>query len=365
MKGAETSPSWVIFLIGGVFLHIPDGYLSPATTIPVFVGMVPVWGVAFKKVKKSLDKKRIPTLALCSAFSFLIMMFNVPVAGGSSAHAVGAVLIAILLGPWAATISVSTALLIQALVFGDGGIMAYGVNCLNMAVVMPFTGYYIYKLIKGKSELGTGRSLVATFIGSYFGLNTAAFLASVEFGIQPLLFKAADGTPLYCPYPLSVSIPSMMVAHVAVAGPIEGIIATAAIAYILKFAPQFFAQNQLAGIQERKVSFFKKYKTLFMPLIVMVLLTPLGLLATGTAWGEGSADDIKEQLGYIPQGLAAMANKWNALMPDYSLPVLGQGNAGAVTGYILSAVVGILFITALIFITSKVVLKAQDENKES
>jgi len=346
-------------------MHIPDGYLSPATTIPAFVGMVPVWSVAFRKVKKTLDKKKIPTLALCSAFSFLIMMFNVPVAGGSSAHAVGAVLIAILIGPWAATISVSTALLIQALVFGDGGIMAFGINCLNMAVVMPFAGYSIYKLIKGKSEMGTGRSLAATFIGSYFGINIAAFLASVEFGIQPILFKAADGTPLYCPYPLSVSIPSMLFAHGLIAGPIEGIIATAAIAYLLKFAPQMFTQNQLAGMQEPKVPFLQKYKTLLIPIIALVFLTPLGLIATGTAFGEESSDEIKAQLGYIPQGFAAMADKWNALMPDYSLPVLGEGQVGATAGYILSAIIGILLIAALIFITSKVVMKTQKENKEN
>jgi cobalt/nickel transport system permease protein len=183
--------------------------------------MIPAWGIAFRKVKKTFSKKRIPALALCSAFSFLIMMFNVPIAGGSSAHAVGAVFIAILLGPWAAVISVSTALLIQALVFGDGGIMAYGINCLNMALVMPFAGYVVYKLIKGKSEPGTRRSLAAAFFSGYFGLNLAALLTAVEFGIQPMLFHAADGTPLYCPYPLSVSVPSMMAAHLLIAGPIE------------------------------------------------------------------------------------------------------------------------------------------------
>jgi cobalt/nickel transport system permease protein len=346
-------------------MHIPDGYLSPATTIPAVVAMVPVWGFAFHQVKKSLDKKRIPTLALCSAFSFLIMMFNVPVAGGSSAHAVGAVFISILLGPWAATISVSTALLIQALVFGDGGIMAFGINCLNMAVIMPFVGYGIYKLILGKSKLGSGKSFAATFIGSYFGLNIAALAAAVEFGIQPLLFKAADGTPLYCPYPLSVSVPSMAFAHSVIAGPIEGIVATAAIAYLVKFAPQFFEQNHTLDIEKPKVSVFKKYKTIFIPLAVLVLLTPLGLLATGTAWGEWGGDEIKEQLGYIPKGFAAMADKWHALFPDYSVPAFGDGQFGATVGYVLCAVIGIALILGLILLSSKVIMKKQKENKQN
>lgn len=344
-------------------MHIPDGYLSPATTIPAVVGMVPAWGIALHKAKKDLSKKRIPTLALCSAFSFLIMMFNVPIAGGSSAHAVGAVLIAILLGPWAAVISVSTALLIQALVFGDGGIMAFGINCVNMALIMPFAGYGIYKLILGKSKIGRGRSLTATFVGSYFGLNIAAFAASLEFGIQPLLFKAADGTPLYCPYPISVSVPSMMFAHGLIAGPIEGIIAAAAVAYIIKFAPQFMEQNHSLGKQEPKDMLFRRYKAFFIPLIVLALMTPLGLLATGTAWGEWSMDEIKVQLGYIPKGLAAMADRWHALFPDYSVPALGEGQFGATIGYILSAVIGIVLIMALILITSKLIMKGQKGNK--
>jgi cobalt/nickel transport system permease protein len=343
-------------------MHIPDGYLGPQTTIPGFVVMVPTWVTAFKKVKAKLDRKNLPTLALCSAFSFLTMMFNVPVAGGSSAHAVGAVLIAILLGPWAATICVSTALLIQALVFGDGGILAYGINCLNMAVIMPFTGYYLYKLISGKSQIGSSRNLAASFLGSYVGLNLAAFCASLEFGIQPLLFLDAAGHPLYCPYPLSVSIPSMLFAHSVVAGPIEGILTTAAVAYIAKVTPQIFSGNALPE-SPAKVSFFKKYRNLLIPIIAMVVLTPLGLIASGTAWGEWGTDEMKEVLGYIPQGFASMADKWNALMPDYSLPALGEGQFGAISGYILSAVVGILLISFLIFLMSRLIIKKEKGTK--
>lgn len=349
-------------------MHIPDGYLSPQTTIPSFAVMVPVWGVAFHNVKKQLAKKDIPQLALCSAFAFLTMMFNVPVVGGSSAHAVGAVLIAILLGPWAATVSVSTALLIQALVFGDGGIMAFGVNCLNMAVIMPFAGYALYKLIAGKSEIGSGRNLVAAFFGSYFGLNVAAFCASVEFGIQPLLFRDAAGQPLYCPYPLSVSIPSMMFAHGVIAGPIEGIIAAVALAYITKLSPDLLQRgvSRLPAREEpEKVSFFKRYKPILIALLVMIVLTPLGLIATGTAFGEFDTEEIKAALGYIPKGMAQIADKWNALMPDYSLPSLGDGQAASIAGYVLSAVVGIAVVALLIFLMSKLLTKGKKSDNSN
>lgn len=358
-------------------MHIPDGYLSPETTIPVLVGMVPVWAVAAKKVKEKVGEKNLPTLALGAAFSFTIMMMNVPVAGGSSAHAVGAVLIAILLGPWAATLAVSSALFIQALVFGDGGILAFGINCLNMAVIMPFTGYYIYKLISGRdAEPGSSRSIIGAIIGSYVGLNLAAFCASVEFGIQPLLFTGADGAALYCPYPLSVSIPAMMLAHLLVAGPVEAVITGAAVAYISKSAPHMFLRNQqtlavagdaigITAAAETKIekqSFFKRYKALLIPLGILVILTPLGLIATGTAWGEWGTDEIKGALGYVPKGFASMADWWKSLLPDYSFPAFGSGTAGSVAGYILSAVVGILLISALIFIMSLFVRKSKKGN---
>lgn len=349
-------------------MHIPDGYLAPQTTIPVLAGMVPVWGAALHKVKKKLSEKQIPTLALCAAFSFVIMMFNVPVAGGSSAHAVGAVFIAILLGPWAAAVSVSAALLIQALVFGDGGVMAFGVNCLNMAVVMPFAGYALYRLIAGKSKLGSSRNLAGAFVGSYAGLNLAAFCAAVEFGVQPLLFRAADGSALYCPYPLSVSIPSMMFAHLAVAGPIEAVVTAAAVAYIAKSAPRLFPQAPAPASPAGRSpsgSFFKRYRALLIPLAVLAVLTPLGLIATGTAWGEWGAEEIKDAVGYIPKGLAGMADRWNALMPDYSLPALGGSRAGSVSGYILSAVVGILLIAALVTALSLLVVKIQRRGAKS
>ncbi|MGE5708452.1 MAG: energy-coupling factor ABC transporter permease, partial [Bacteroidota bacterium] len=124
-------------------MHIPDGYLSPQTTLPTFALMASFWGVGLRRLRSSLRLRQIPLLALGAAFSFVLMMFNIPIPGGTTGHAVGGVLVAILLGPWAASIAVSLALIVQALLFGDGGITAIGANCLTMGVVMPFVGYSI------------------------------------------------------------------------------------------------------------------------------------------------------------------------------------------------------------------------------
>src|SRR6476620_1622561 len=128
-------------------MHIPDGYLSPQTCAAFYGASVPAWAVAGRRVRKVVKSRYVPLVAVGAAYSFLVMMFNVPIPDGTTAHAVGGVLIAVLLGPWAAVVAVSIALLIQALSFGDGGVLAYGANVFNMAFVMPFVGYGVYRAV--------------------------------------------------------------------------------------------------------------------------------------------------------------------------------------------------------------------------
>src|SRR5690242_20838042 len=123
--------------------------------------MVPAWVTAARRVRQVVKSRYVPLLALGSAYCFLVMMFNVPVPDGTTAHAVGGVLVAVLLGPWAAVVAVSVALLIQAFFFGDGGVLAYGANCVNMAVVLPFTGYAVYKLLARRTSLTANRRALA------------------------------------------------------------------------------------------------------------------------------------------------------------------------------------------------------------
>ena len=214
-------------------MHIPDGYLGPPTYIAGFAAIIPIWSLAAKKVKETFETRRVPLLAISAAFSFLVMMFNIPIPGGSTGHAVGAVLIAIAVGPWGACMAVSIALIIQALLFGDGGITAIGANCFNMAFVMPFTGYYLYNGLGRAFGEGKGQAIAAAF-ASYVGINIAAFFAALEFGIQPLLHTGPDGHPLYCPYPLSATIPAMMGEHLMLFGFVEALVTGLVVFYLQK-----------------------------------------------------------------------------------------------------------------------------------
>jgi cobalt/nickel transport system permease protein len=219
-------------------MHIPDGYLGPVTYGTMYAVTIPFWAAASWKLNKTLKTKQAPYLALGAAFCFVIMMFNVPIVGGTTGHATGATLIAILLGPWAALISVSVALIIQALLFGDGGITAIGANCFNMGVVGVFVGYGVYRLIAANSETTSKRRLVAGAIAAYVSLNVSALVAAVQFGIQPMIEKSPTGQPLYSPFPLSVAIPAMALEHLLLFGFVEAVVTLLVIKYFQKNDPE-------------------------------------------------------------------------------------------------------------------------------
>jgi len=214
-------------------MHIPDGYLSPQTYVPLYGVSILCWRMALKKIKKDLSARHIPYLAMAAAFSFLVQMFNIPIPGGTTGHAVGAGVIALLLGPWTAVIAVSVVLIMQAFVFGDGGITAIGANCFNMAIVMPFVAYWTFNLLKGFSQ-DTVRVAVAAFFSGYVGLSAAAVCAAFMFGIQPVIASGPDGMPLYAPYPLSIAIPAMAVEHLFLFSIVEGVMTVALLKYFLK-----------------------------------------------------------------------------------------------------------------------------------
>lgn len=219
-------------------MHIPEGYLSPQTWGASYAVMVPIWIIAGRKLRQSLDARRVPLLAIGAAFSFVIMMFNVPIPGGSTGHATGAALIAILLGPWAAVLAVSVVLVVQAVLFGDGGVTAIGANCFNMAVVMPFVSYGAYRLIAGSSGPTSRRRILAAGIAGYIGLNAAAIMAATMFGIQPLIAHGPDGRPLYAPFPLKLALPVMAAEHLLVFGFVEAAVTAVALAYLARTEPE-------------------------------------------------------------------------------------------------------------------------------
>jgi len=329
-----------------VAMHIPDGYLSPMTSLVLFLLVLPFWHRGVQRLRQTMNARSVPLIALVAAFSFVIMMFNVPLPGGTTGHAVGGALAAIVLGPEVASIAISIALIIQALFFGDGGILAVGANCFNMAVVLPYASYAIYRAVSRQVPISSRRRVLAAALGGHIGLTLAAFFTAVEFGIQPLLFHAADGTPLYAPYPLSVAIPAMVLPHLAVASVVEGVVTALVVAYLQRANQPMLELVEKPGVMA-EASRFGKLRALWIGLGVLIIATPLGLLAPGTAWGEWSSRELAHRgLGFVPERLAKLETLWGAPLARYDLPALGNTSLG----YVLSAILGIALVAVVIWL---------------
>ena len=190
-----------------------------------------------------LSGRTVPLLAIFSAFTFAIMMFNVPVPGGTTAHGVGGTLTAIVLGPWAAVITTSVALILQALFFGDGGITAIGANCFNMGVVLPFAGYFAYRADRRQQRRPSRSdgSSPAPSAPTSASPSRRSWWAS-SWASSPS-FWSTNGVPDYSPYGFGTAIPAMLVSHMVGASFVEAAITAMAVGYLQKSFPEILCRN--------------------------------------------------------------------------------------------------------------------------
>jgi cobalt/nickel transport system permease protein len=342
-------------------MHIPDGYLSPSTCATLYVAAAPFWYVGLRRVKALVNTSLTALLSVFSAFSFIVMMFNLPLPGGTTGHAVGMGIAAVVLGPWAAMLAVSIALVIQAIFFGDGGITAIGANCFNMAIVGSLTAYGVYRLVSWRAGLSSRRRVVAGALAGYAGINLSALCAAIEFGTQPVLFHTAAGVPLYCPYPMTISIPAMMIGHLTFAGLAELSITGGVVAYLQRADPSLLKltasdapdrnrMDVVLGDESRLPSFRK----LWLGLAALLIVTPLGIVASGSAWGEWSPTELSRQLHTTPSGLSRLSTFWTAPVSRYAPAFIRSESFG----YLVSAMLGVGLIILVSVALSKVVGRA-------
>jgi len=200
-------------------MHIPDGFLdiaTVATTCAISAGGV---SYAVRIANKKLGERQVPLMGVMAAFIFAAQMLNFPIFGGTSGHLVGAALAAILLGPWTAVLIMTCVLIVQCLIFQDGGLLALGANVLNMGIIASFVGYYCYRGIT--SFIGEDRR--GRLVGSFAGAWGSVFLASTACALELWV----SGTS-----PLSVALPAMAGWH-ALIGIGEGLITTTVLSVVL------------------------------------------------------------------------------------------------------------------------------------
>src|SRR5271157_2492028 len=341
-------------------MHIPDGYLSPSTCATLYAGAIAGWYAALKRLKRLLLGRVVPLISVLAAFAFVVMMFNLPLPGGTTGHAIGVTIAAIVLGPSGAILAISIALAIQALFFGDGGVTTLGANCFNMAIVGSLVAYASYRLIAAGASIASKRRIAAAAIAGYLAVNAAAFVAAIEFGIQPLLFHDARGTPLYAPYPFSVAFTAMMIGHLTFAGLAEAVISAGLVAYLQVADPSLLQSTSGILVSREDVPASRTAasspRRLWLAVALLMLLTPLGILAAGQAWSEWSPSEFARSgspaqtaaattdlTAGIPAGMQRLANLWTAPFPAYAPGFVKS----AAFGYLLSAMFGVGFLLSL------------------
>ena len=211
-------------------MHLPDGFLDTKTAL-LSSGVAGAGvGLALRQVRHSLEHRQMPMLGLGAAFVFAAQMLNFPIVGGTSGHLVGGVLVAILLGPSAAVLVMTCVLIVQCLMFADGGLMALGANVFNMAVVNVCAGYFVFKALFSlfRMEQQRGAVFAAAFAG-WFGTVLGSIVCAGELAFSNTV-------------PWAIAFPTMTNVHMII-GVGEGVATALIILAVLRARPQLIAGN--------------------------------------------------------------------------------------------------------------------------
>ncbi len=211
-------------------MHIPDGFLSLLISAFCWVITIALDGIAIARTNKSLGERQVPLMGIMAAFIFAAQMINFPVAGGTSGHLLGGALAAIMLGPWAAMLVMTSVIAVQGLLFQDGGLTVMGANILNMGLLTSIVGYGLYRAMLGRSQ---NIKLITAGFAAWLSVMTGALLTSLELWLS--------GTAK-----LNIVIPAMLGVH-ALIGIGEALITVAALAFIFRTRPDILSESSASA----------------------------------------------------------------------------------------------------------------------
>ncbi|MGC8850366.1 MAG: energy-coupling factor ABC transporter permease [Candidatus Bathyarchaeia archaeon] len=212
-------------------MHIPDGFLDFTTAAATYAISLLYGFYALRKARLSLSGENMPLISVLAAGIFAAQMLNWPIPGGTSLHFVGGALAGILLGPWLGFLPMLLVLIVQCLVFHDGGITALGANVLNMAVIAVLIGYFTYRILIRVFGAKDSIRAAAGFLGGWLGITLAGAACGLEIGFSPSF-----------PYGPAITVPIMAGWHL-ILGVVEGAITALTILYISRRAPQLISSE--------------------------------------------------------------------------------------------------------------------------
>lgn len=209
-------------------MHIPDGFISPQTFLPAYAVTIGLWWVATKRIKETISAESLPLIAVASALSFVLMMVAVPLPGGTSVHALGVAMLTLVFGVWTSFLAVSLVLLMQALLFGDGGITALPINVLGIAFLGSVTAHWVITLLAGLSDK------IRFFVAGMASVLVSSLFVAVMLGIQPMIALDDRGNPLFFPFGLEITLPAIMIPHL-ILSMAEGVLTVMGGAFLMRY----------------------------------------------------------------------------------------------------------------------------------
>jgi cobalt/nickel transport system permease protein len=296
----------IIFLLKPEQLHIPDGFLSIGVSLVFWALAILFVGVALRNTRGELGERQIPLMGVMAAFIFAAQMINFPVAGGTSGHLLGGALAAIVLGPWAGILVMTTVISVQALVFQDGGLVVMGANIFNMGILTALIGYGLYR---GAAGRGNAARLGIAGVAAWLSVVAGALLTAFQLWLS--------GTSA-----LRIVFPAMLGVHMLI-GIGEALITVAALAFVLRTRPDL-----LSAGQEKRGG---------MGWVVVGALMALAVVIV-SPWASADPDGLERvaiDLGFIDAGLEAPYE----IIPDYTISLLGESGPSTILAGLVGALI--------------------------
>ena len=318
-------------------MHAPDGFFSVWLSLVGWTITIVMVALAIRNTRTQLGERQIPLMGIIAATIFAGQMLNFTIPGGTSGHLLGGALAAIILGPWAAVLVMTSVIAIQALLFQDGGLLVMGLNIINMGIITSFVGYFIYRGLKRVLK-GRGGTLAAAFAGAWLSLVVTSAFAAVEL--------ALSGTS-----PLNIALPAMVGVH-ALIGVGEGVLTASALAFILATRPDLITGEEAPG--QRSAGWVLAGLLIALGITLLAPFAspyPDGLERIAQVFAspeEVTQPPVGFAVPQTPQFFGVAREAPYRILPGYTIPFLGESNLSTVAAGMIGVVIvfGIVYVIA-------------------
>lgn len=309
-------------------MHAPDGFFAVWLSVVGWIVMIGMVVMAIRKTRTQLGERQVPLMGIIAAAIFAGQMLNFTIPGGTSGHLLGGTLAAVILGPWGGVLVMTAVVTTQALLFQDGGLLALGLNVINMGIITSFVGYFTYRivtrLIKGKASL-----LIGSFVGGWISVVLTSAFVAVELALSSTS-------------PLGVALPAMVGVHILI-GVGEGLLTVFALAFITAVRSDLVVGEAAPG--QRSAAW------VMIGLVLALAVTLLAPLASPYQDGlerVATALSAPDDVGVAPVGFTVPKTQQFfgeirdapfEVLPDYTIPSLGEGGLSTIAAGMIGTLI--------------------------